>query len=146
MTDTPGEVTLMEPVQDAQNDRAAVVCRCIAESLSLDAARVQLDSNLMDDFGADSLAFLDIVFRLEQEFGIQITRGEMERAAKGDMTDDEFAPSGTISEAGLDRLRLLIPESAHRIHPGLRPGQILGLFTVRTFFNMVEGKLRGETV
>ena len=60
------------------------------------------------------------------------------------MDDEEFAPGGVISEAGLARLRSLIPESAHRIHPGLRPGQILTLFTVRTFLNMVEGKLRGE--
>jgi hypothetical protein len=100
----------------------------------------------MDDLGADSLAFLDIVFRIEQEFDIQITRGEMERAARGDMSEEEFAPSGVISEAGLARLLTLIPEAAHRIHPGLRPGQILTLFTVRTFLHMVEGKLRGETV
>ena len=130
----------------AAKDRATVVRGCVAESLSLDPEKVQLDSNLINDLGADSLTFLDIVFRLEQEFDIQITRGEMERAAKGNMSDEEFAPDGVISEAGLERLRSLIPESAHRIHSGLRPGQILNLFTVRTFSNMVEGKLRGETV
>lgn len=128
-----------------QQERPTIVRKCIAESLSLEAEKVQLDSNLIDDLGADSLAFLDIVFRLEQEFDIQITRGEMERAAKGNMSDEEFAPGGVISEAGLSRLRSLIPESAQRIHAGLRPGQILNLFTVRTFLNMVEGKLRGET-
>jgi acyl carrier protein len=127
-------------------DRATIVRSCVAESLSLDVDKVQLDSNLMADLGADSLAFLDIVFRLEQQFSIQITRGEMERAAKGNMSDDEFAPAGVISDAGLERLRSLIPESAPRIHAGLRPGQILTLFTVRTFLNMVEGKIRGETV
>lgn len=136
----------MELARAGQNDRATIVRKCVAESLSLDAQRVQIDSNLMDDLGADSLAFLDIVFRLEQEFNIQITRGEMERVAKGNMSDEEFAPGGVISDAGLARLRSLIPESAHRIHPGLRPGQILKLFTVRTFLNMVDGKLRGDTV
>ena len=136
----------MESTASENKDRATVVCQCIAESLSVDGDKVQLESNLMEDLGADSLAFLDIVFRLEQEFDIQITRGEMERAAKGTMSDEEFAPDGVISEAGLDRLRELIPESAHRIQPGLRPGQILGLFTARTFLNLVEGKLRGETV
>ncbi len=40
----------------------------------------------MADLGAESLDFLDIVFQLERDFGIQITRGEMERAARGDMT------------------------------------------------------------
>jgi acyl carrier protein len=137
-------MTLME-AQSENEDRAAVVRRCIAKSLSLEVEKVELDSNQIDDLGADSLALLDIVFRLEQEFTIQITRGEMERAAKGDMSDEDFAPGGVISEAGLGRLRSLIPESAQRIQPGLRPGQILTLFTVRTFLNVVEGKLRGQS-
>jgi acyl carrier protein len=135
----------MDAAQPETQDRATTVRRCIAQSLSLELEKVTLDSNLMDDLGADSLAFLDIVFRLEQEFTIQITRGEMERAAKGDMSDEDFAPGGVISDAGLERLRTLIPESAHRISSGLRPGQILTLFTVRTFLNMVEGKLAGRT-
>src|SRR5687768_4618713 len=92
-------------------DRPTIVRQCIAQSLSLEPELVLLDSNLIDELGADSLALLDIVFRLEQEFNIQITRGEMERAAKGNMSDEEFAPGGIISEAGLERLRSLIPES-----------------------------------
>ena len=100
----------------------------------------------MGDLGAESLDFLDIVFRLERAFGIQITRGEMERAARGDMTDEEFAPAGVISEAGLARLRELMPEAAARIQPGLRPAQILSLFSVQTFANMVIGKRQGQSV
>lgn len=119
---------------------------CIAEALSVDDADVAVDSNLMDDLGADSLAFLDIVFQLEQAFDIEITRGEMERAARGEMTDEEFAPEGVISEAGLARLRELMPEAADRIKPGLKPQLILTLFTVKTFVNMVEGKLRGDSM
>jgi hypothetical protein len=94
----------------------------------------------MADLGAESLDFLDIVFKLEHEFRIQITRGEMERAARGDMSDEQFAPGGVISEQGLRRLRELMPEAAHRIHPGLRPGEILGLFSVQTFVNLVLAK------
>ena len=89
--------------------------------------------------------YLDIVFRLERAFDIQITRGEMEHAARGDMSDEEFAPSGIISEAGLQRLRELMPEAAHRIVPGLRPMQILNFFTVQTFANMVGSKLAGRS-
>lgn len=119
---------------------------CIADALSVEVAEVSAGSNLMDDLGADSLAFLDIVFQLEQAFDIEITRGEMERAARGDMTDEEFAPEGVVSEAGLTRLRELMPEAAERIQPGLRPQMILSLFTVQTFANMVQGKLRGASM
>jgi acyl carrier protein len=123
-----------------------VVRGLVAEALAVDASEVKLESNLMDDLGAESLDFLDIVFRLENHFGIEITRGEMERAARGNMSDDEFAPGGVISEKGLARLRELLPEAAGRISPGLRPAKILSLFSVRTFANMVVAKQQGRSV
>lgn len=113
----------------------------VAEALARDVSEVSVDTVLMSELGAESLDFLDIVFKLEHEFHIQITRGEMERAARGDMSEDEFAPGGLISEAGLERLRQLMPEASARIKPGLRPGQILGLFSVRTFVNLVQAKM-----
>jgi acyl carrier protein len=122
-------------------ERAEVVRGCIAEALNVDTNTVSLSSNLMDDLGADSLAFLDIVFRIEQAFGIEITRGEMERAARGTMSEEEFAPQGVVSDAGLARLRELMPEGGSRIAPGLRANQILTLFTVTTFANIAGGKL-----
>ncbi|MBK7536174.1 MAG: acyl carrier protein [Myxococcales bacterium] len=122
---------------------AETVRLAVAEALNLDPATVGPDSNLMDDLGADSLAFLDIVFRIEQAFSIEITRGEMERAARGDMSAEEFAPAGVISERGLERLRELLPEGGAKIAPGLRATQILSLFTVATFVKIAEGKLTG---
>ena len=118
----------------------------VADSLGRKPEDVKAESILMTDLHAESLAFLDIVFRLEREFGIEITRGEMERASRGDMTADEFAPGGVISEAGLARLRELMPEAADRIQPGLRPSTILTLFSVQTFANMVIGKRDGRSV
>ncbi len=118
----------------------------VAEALAKKVEVVKLASNLMDDLGAESLDFLDIVFKVEQRFAIQITRGEMERAARGDMSEEDFAPKGVISEQGLARLRELMPEASARIVDGLRPAQILGLFSVQTFVNVVHGKLIGRTV
>ncbi|HLM72652.1 MAG TPA: phosphopantetheine-binding protein [Polyangiaceae bacterium] len=123
----------------ADHEIGDIVCRVVAEALGRDV-EVRVTSNLMGDLGAESLDFLDIVFKLEQTFGIQITRGEMERAARGDMSDEEFAPGGVISDAGLQRLRELMPEAADRITPGLRPMQILSLFSVQTFVNIVNAK------
>lgn len=123
-----------------------VVRQVVAEVRAVPLDGVRLDSNLMTDLGADSLDFLDVVFKLEQAFDIQITRGEMERAARGDMTDDEFAPNGVISEKGLARLRELLPEAGDRIAPGLKPAKILSLFSVQTFVNLVRGKLSGQSI
>ena len=113
----------------------------IAEVRGLAPEKVRADSLLMADLGADSLDFLDVVFKLERAFDIQITRGEMERAARGDMSEDEFAPGGVIGEKGLARLRELMPEAASRIKPGLKPAAILTLFSVQTFVGIVRRKL-----
>ena len=122
------------------------VRQIVAEALALEPNTVKNESLLMTDLGAESLDYLDIVFKIERTFGIQITRGEMQKAAQGDMTDEEFAPGGVVSEKGLDRLRELLPEAKDRIVPGLRPVQILALFSVQTFIRMVEVKRKGITV
>lgn len=127
-------------------DLEARVRQAVAEGLALPVEEVSIDHYLTHDLDAESLDFLDIVFKIEQDFSIEITRGEMERAARGDMSDEQFAPEGVISEDGLDRLRELMPESADRIEEGLRPMQILGLFKVRTLANIVRGKLEGRTL
>lgn len=118
----------------------------VADALGRRPDEVRLESCLMEELGAESLDFLDIVFRLEEEFSISISRGEIEKGARGDMTDDEFAPGGVVSAAGLERLRALLPEAAPRIVPGLRGKQILGLFTVETFIKIVEGKRAGKSL
>jgi len=121
------------------------VRQVVADALARSVDEVRAGSVLMHDLGAESLDFLDIVFQLEQRFAIEITRGEMERAARGDMSEDEFAPGGVISERGLATLRVLMPEAADRIVPGLRPVEILSLFSVQTFVNIVEAKRAGRT-
>src|SRR5256885_178221 len=102
-------------------DLLRTVREVISEVRGLPPEKVLPESLLMADLGADSLDFLDVVFKLERAFDIQITRGEMERAARGDMSDDEFAPGGVIGEKGLARLRELMPDASSRIKPGLKP-------------------------
>jgi acyl carrier protein len=118
----------------------AKVCALVAEALALPPDKVRPESNLTEELGAESLDYLDIVFKIERAFDIQITRGEMEKAARGDMSDEDFAPGGVVSAAGLARLRELMPEAADRIQPGLHRAHILRLFSVQTFANMVKAK------
>lgn len=120
---------------------AARVVALIADVLGRRSSEVTPSSRLMDDLGAESLDYLDIVFQLEDRFQVKITRGELERAARGEMSDEEFAPGGIVSPAGLARLRELLPEAADRVRPGLRASTILSLFTVETFIKIVEKKL-----
>jgi acyl carrier protein len=113
----------------------------VADALSINVEQVLPNASLMGDLGAESLDFLDIVFKLERSYGIQVTRGELELAARGDMAEEEFAPQGLVSEIGLARLRELMPEVADKIVLGLHQAEILGLFTVQTFAQLVQRKL-----
>lgn len=117
------------------------VVAIIADVLGQRPADVTLQSRLMADLGAESLDYLDIVFRLEDEFQIKIPRGDIERQARGDLSEEEFAPGGIVSEAGIQRLKELLPESKDDIKPGLRAAQILALFTVETFAKITQKKL-----
>lgn len=138
MTTSPELLAVAALPIDAET--GAAVCDVVAAALDRSRDKVQLASNLFADLNADSLDLLDLVFALENRFGIEITRGALEQAAKGDMTDDDFAPGGVISEAGLARLRALLPESVEHIRPGLLPRQIPTLFTVGTFARIVLAK------
>jgi acyl carrier protein len=53
------------------------VARVLVESLNVDEGDVTPRAALQGDLGAESIDFLDIVFRLEREFGIRIPRGEL---------------------------------------------------------------------
>src|SRR3954465_12865703 len=80
----------------------------LIEALNVDEDEVELTSTLQGDLGAESIDFLDIVFRLEREFGIKIPRGEVfpESIFQG---DPEFVQDGKITEKGLSELRARMP-------------------------------------
>jgi acyl carrier protein len=110
----------------------------IAEALYCEKDQVTKDANLMADLGAESIDFLDIVFRLEKTFGIKIPKGEIESRARGDLADGEFEVNGVLQPKGLERLRAIMPEvPAAAIKTGLRVKDIATLFTVATFERMV---------
>ena len=61
----------------APGEVLARVTNVIVQSLGVDEDDVTPDATLVGDLGAESIDFLDIVFRLEREFGIKVPRGEL---------------------------------------------------------------------
>lgn len=119
----------------------------IADALYLDAAEVTRNSNLVHDLGAESIDFLDIIFRLEKEFAIKLPRGDMEKRARGGLKEEEFAVNGVLQTKGLERLRALMPEiDASAFKTGLNIREIPSLFTVATFERMVAEQLGSATM
>lgn len=114
------------------------VAETIADAIACDVEKVKLDSSLVEDLGAESIDFVDIVFRLQQQFKVKIPRGKIIEDARGTLTEAEFEKAGVVSEAGAARLRSFLSEvPADRFKNPLKTSDIPKLFTVETFCKMV---------
>src|SRR5437667_10175813 len=84
------------------------VSSTLVEALNVDEDEITPESTLQGDLGAESIDFLDIVFRLEREFAIKIPRGELfpESIFQG---DPEFVQDAPATEKGLAELRSRMP-------------------------------------
>src|SRR5882672_6251272 len=84
------------------------VSATLVEALNVDEDEISPTATLQGDLGAESIDFLDIVFRLEREFGIKIPRGELfpESIFQG---DPEFVKDGKVTDKGLAELRARMP-------------------------------------
>ena len=71
----------------------------LSESLAVEPGAVTPESNLLTDLGAESIDLLDVVFRLEREFGIEIPRGELFPDFLFRNTGD-FVEDGRLTDAG----------------------------------------------
>ncbi|NTU41490.1 MAG: acyl carrier protein [Nitrospirales bacterium] len=118
--------------------------RCIAETTGCREEEISLDSSVIDDIGADSLDLLDLVFRLEQEFGIRITRGEIELKARQTLPETDFEREGLLTPEAKKALKEALPEvDPARVDAISRKNDIPRLLTVRTFVRLVSSKLNG---
>lgn len=115
----------------------------IAEALYVEPETISEDSRLIADLGMESIDFLDVMFRLEKEFGISVPRGEIERQARGDLSDEEFAVDGVLTPVAIARLRQMMPEvSGAAFVQDLRVRDIPSLFTVKSFVSIVDRQLQ----
>lgn len=114
------------------------VASIIADALGVDAQQVTLDVPLIEGLDAESIDFLDLVFRLERGFGVKIPRGKIVEDARGDLPESDFEQKGLVTEAGLQRLREFLSEvPAERFRAPLKSADIPRLFTPETFCKVV---------
>lgn len=112
----------------------------LVDALGVDDDEVTEEATLVDDLGAESIDFLDIVFRLEKNFGIKIPRGELfpENLA----ADASFVDDGKVTTEGIATLKEKMPHAdidSFATDPKVE--NIQSLFTVNMITNFVENKL-----
>ncbi|MBL8849569.1 MAG: acyl carrier protein [Planctomycetaceae bacterium] len=113
----------------------------LVDALGVDDDEVTQEATLIGDLGAESIDFLDIVFRLEKNFDVRIPRGELfpENLAA---PDSGFVKDGVVTEAGLAELRQKMPHGdidAFAEDPKVE--NIQDLFTVAMICKFLEAKL-----
>lgn len=121
----------------------------VVEALGVDEEEVTPTAVLFDDLGAESLDLLDIVFRLEKEFGIKIPRGGIQAdtmSAEGEnLKEEDLMVDGVLTPLGIQKLKKAMSEvDPSRITEGFRADDIPTLFTVQTFVNIVKKLLEDK--
>jgi len=112
----------------------------LVEALGLDDDEIIPEATLTGDLGAESIDFLDIVFRLEKSFGIKIPRGEL--FPDNIVNNPEFVQDGKLTETGLTELKTRMPHADFtdfEQDPDIN--KMAELFKVQTIVNYVAGKV-----
>jgi acyl carrier protein len=128
----------MKPTQDEIYTKVSAT---LVEALNVDEEEISPSSTLQGDLGAESIDFLDIVFRLEREFGIKIPRGELfpESIFQG---DPDFVLNGRVTTRGLEELRARMPfADLDEFEKNPEVSKLSDLFTVELITRYIQGKL-----
>jgi acyl carrier protein len=113
----------------------------LVDALGVDEDEVTPNAVIKDDLGAESIDFLDIVFRLEKAFGIKIPRGEM--MPENLANDPNIVQDGKVTPAGIAELKARMPHSDFsEFEKDPQVDNMSKLFTVDAIVNYIEGKLK----
>lgn len=114
------------------------VAATMADALGCDVEDIKLDVSLIEGLDAESIDFLDMVFRLERAFKIKIPRGKIIDNARGDLSEAEFEQKGVLTPVGLAQLKAYLSEvPAERFRDPMKVADIARLFTPETFCKLV---------
>jgi len=127
----------MAPTRDEVFDRIRDV---LTDALGVDDEEVQLDATLQGDLGAESIDFLDIVFRLEKEFSIKVPKGEL--FPDDILNNPDYVDGDQITPAGVERLKASMPHAdLTALEQSPYVSKMPELFTVEAIVKYVESKL-----
>ena len=112
----------------------------LVDALGVDDDEIKEEATLTGDLGAESIDFLDIVFRLEKTFAIKIPRGEL--FPDDILNNPEYVSNGKMTPAGLTQLKKSMPHAdftEFETDPDVN--KMPNLFTVKTIVNYVTKKM-----
>jgi acyl carrier protein len=112
----------------------------LVDALGVDDDEVTAEATLTGDLGAESIDFLDIVFRLEKAFGIKISQGEL--FPDNVLQDAEYVQDGKVTEKGIAELKQRMPHAdVSPLESDPDVNKVGEIFTVDAGVKFVQAKL-----
>jgi acyl carrier protein len=106
----------------------------VADALDVDRSAVRPHASLIDDLGAESIDFLDIVFRLETAFGIKIRESDIWKGSVDPESQESIDDGVRRLKAGMPDFRWdALPERITR-------DDLPRLITVQTIVDYLENR------
>jgi len=122
----------------------ARVTKVLVRALGVEEDDIKPSATLQGDLGAESIDFLDIVFRLEHEFMIRIPRGELFSGLLLEGATD-IIRDGQVTDLGMAELRSQMPYADLRaLERDRRLNRIDDLFTVQLLSSYMTWRLGGN--
>ncbi len=116
------------------------VREALVDALAVDDAEVTPEATMVGDLGAESIDFLDIVYRLEKAFNISISRGEL--FPDDILTNAEYVSDGRVTASGLAQLKNRMPfADLSKFEQNPLVQDFGNLLTVQDLCNYVQTKL-----
>ena len=113
----------------------------LVEALAVEPDEISEDATLTGDLGAESIDFLDIVFRLEKCFSLKIPRGEL--FPDDLLNNPDYVANGKFTDQGLIKIKAAMPHADFaEFEQDPDVNKMPDLFTVKTLVNYVEAKLQ----
>ena len=124
----------------SREDILTNVRETLVDALAVEPDEVTEDATLTGDLGAESIDFLDIVFRLEKSFDIKIPRGEL--FPDDLLNNPDFVSNGKFTPTGLEQIKKAMPHADFtEFEDDPDVNKMPDLFTVKTLVNYIEWKL-----
>jgi acyl carrier protein len=112
----------------------------LVDALGVDEEEVTPDATMVGDLGAESIDFLDIVFRLEKAFNIEIPRSEL--FPEDILTNEEYIKDGMVTEKGVAELKKRMPfANLTRFEANPAVQEFANLLTVSDLCRYIETKV-----
>ena len=126
----------------SEDDIFSKVQESLVDALGVDDDEVSNDATLVGDLGAESIDFLDIVFKLEKAFDITIPREEL--SPEDILTNTQYVSDGAVTADGMAELKRRMPwADLSKFEQNPRVQDFGNLLTVGDLCRYVGSKVNG---